>query len=121
MARGGLLRGKTIGIDSTTLEANAARKSIVRRDTQESYTEYLKRLAEAEGVKVEDAAAVRRMDPLRASASVARRRRGFLQRRDRRRQPGTYRSGELLGQKFLWPAFGARPIGASFSNAILGN
>jgi len=66
LARGGLIQGKTIGIDSTTLEANAAMKSIVRRDTQESYTGYLKRLAEAEGVEAEDAAAVRRMDRKRA-------------------------------------------------------
>jgi transposase len=46
VTRAGLLRGKTIGIDATTLEASAAMKSIVRRDTEESYTEYLKRLAE---------------------------------------------------------------------------
>jgi transposase len=45
LARGGLMRGKTIGIDSTTLEANAAMRSIVRRDTQQGYDEYLKRLA----------------------------------------------------------------------------
>ena len=62
LAAAGLIKGKTIGVDSTTLEANAAMKSIVRRDTQESYTEYLKRLAEAEGVAVPDPAAVRRMD-----------------------------------------------------------
>jgi transposase len=66
LARGGLVQGKTIGIDSTTLEANAAMKSIVRRDTQESYTEYLKQLAEAEGVEAEDAAGLRRMDRKRA-------------------------------------------------------
>lgn len=66
LARGGLIRGKTIGIDSTTLEANAAMKSIVRRDTQESYTEYLQRLAEAEGVEAADAAGLRRMDRKRA-------------------------------------------------------
>jgi transposase len=66
LARGGLMKGKTIGIDSTTLEANAAMKSIVRRDCQESYTDYLKRLAQAEGVEAEDAAAVRRMDRKRA-------------------------------------------------------
>jgi transposase len=66
LARGGLIRGKTIGIDSTTLEANAAMKSIVRRDTQESYTEYLQRLAEVEGVEAEDAAGLRRMDRKRA-------------------------------------------------------
>src|ERR1700752_3132374 len=39
----GLIKGRTIGVDSTTLEANAAMKSIVRRDTSESYTGYLKR------------------------------------------------------------------------------
>ena len=49
-------------MDSTTLEANAAMKSIVRRDTGESYSEYLKRLAEAEGVDAKDAAALLRMD-----------------------------------------------------------
>ena len=66
LARGGLMKGKTIGVDSTTLEANAAMKSIVRRDTQESYSQYLERLAEAEGVEAQDAAAVRRMDRKRA-------------------------------------------------------
>jgi transposase len=62
LAQSGLIKGKTIGVDSTTLEANAAMKSIVRRDTGESYNEYLERLAEAEGVKAKDAAALRRMD-----------------------------------------------------------
>ncbi len=62
VTRAGLLKGKTIGIDATTLEANAAMKSIVRRDTEESYTEYLKRLAEAAGVEANDEAALRRMD-----------------------------------------------------------
>ena len=62
MAQNGLIKGKTIGVDSTTLEANAAMKSIVRRDTGENYNEYLKRLAEAEGLEATDAAALRRMD-----------------------------------------------------------
>lgn len=66
LARRGVLKGKTIGIDSTTLEANAAMKSIVRRDTQESYTEYLQRLAQAEGIAEPDAAALRRTDRKRA-------------------------------------------------------
>jgi transposase len=57
-----MLRGKTIGIDATTLEANAAMRSIVRRDTEENYTEYLKRLAEASGVEAGDEEALRRMD-----------------------------------------------------------
>lgn len=62
LAQGGLIKGKTIGVDSTTLEANAAMKSIVRRDTGESYSAYLKRLAATEGVEGADAAALRRMD-----------------------------------------------------------
>ena len=62
LALAGLIKGRTIGVDSTTLEANAAMKSIVRRDTGESYTAYLQRLAEAEGLASADAAALRRMD-----------------------------------------------------------
>jgi hypothetical protein len=41
-------------------------KSIVRRDTQESYTDYLKRLAEAEGLEQADEAALRRMERRRS-------------------------------------------------------
>jgi transposase len=62
LAREGLIQGKTIGVDSTTLEANAAMKSIVRRDTGENYNAYLKRVAEAEGACATDTAALRRMD-----------------------------------------------------------
>src|ERR1700686_5797692 len=62
LARAGLIKGKTIGVDSTTLEANAAMKSIIRRDTGESYMAYLKRLAEAEGIDAPDAASLLRMD-----------------------------------------------------------
>jgi transposase len=62
LAEAGLIRGKTIGVDSTTLEANAAMKSIVRRDTGESYAAYLKRLAEAEGLENADAETLRRLD-----------------------------------------------------------
>lgn len=49
--RKGLLQGKTIGIDATTLEANAALRSIVRRDTDESYEEFLTQLAKASGIQ----------------------------------------------------------------------
>ena len=62
LAQAGLIKGKTIGVDSTTLEANAAMKSIVRRDTGESYMAYLQRLAEAEGIEAKDAAALLRLD-----------------------------------------------------------
>ena len=47
--RVGLVRGKTVGLDATTLEANAAMRSIERRDTGESYEAFLRRLAEASG------------------------------------------------------------------------
>jgi hypothetical protein len=45
-----LLTGKTVGVDSTTLEANAAMKSIVRRDTGEDWRAYVARLMQEEGV-----------------------------------------------------------------------
>ena len=45
-----LIAGKTVGVDSTTLEANAAMKSIVRRDTGEDWTDYVTRLMREEGV-----------------------------------------------------------------------
>jgi transposase len=51
LAREGLLKGKTIGIDATTLEANAAMRSIMRRDTGESYQEFLTRLAKESGIE----------------------------------------------------------------------
>jgi transposase len=47
----GLIRGKTISIEATTLEANAARKSIVRREDGQSYEEYLQGLAQAAGME----------------------------------------------------------------------
>ena len=45
-----LLDGKTLGVDSTTLEANAAMKSIVRRDTEENWQEYVTGLMRAERI-----------------------------------------------------------------------
>lgn len=47
----GLLNGQTLGIDATTLEANAAMRSIVRRDTGAKYVEYLTGLASAAGIE----------------------------------------------------------------------
>ena len=51
LGRTGLLSGKTLGIDATTLEANAALRSIVRRDTGESYESFLTQLAQASGIE----------------------------------------------------------------------
>jgi len=47
----GLLKGKTLGVDATTLEANAALRSIVRRDDGRAYDEFLTALAQAEGIE----------------------------------------------------------------------
>jgi transposase len=47
----GLVKGQTVSIDATTLEANAALKSIVRRDSGQKYDEYLKDLVLAEGIE----------------------------------------------------------------------
>ena len=50
LADAGLVKGKRIGIDATTLEANAALRSIVRRDNGETYEEFLKGLAQESGI-----------------------------------------------------------------------
>jgi len=50
LARRGLIDGKTLGVDATTLEANAALRSLVRRDTGEGYEDYLRKLAEESGI-----------------------------------------------------------------------
>ena len=50
LADAGLVKGKRIGIDATTLEANAALRSIVRRENRQSYEEFLKELAQQSGI-----------------------------------------------------------------------
>jgi transposase len=62
----GLLKGKTIGIDATTLEANAALKSIVRRDTGDSYQEFLTKLAKESGIETPTKEDLARFDRKRA-------------------------------------------------------
>jgi transposase len=51
LAEEGLMRGNAVAIDGTTLEANAALRSIVKRDTGETYDEFLKSLAKASGIE----------------------------------------------------------------------
>src|SRR3954452_13832495 len=51
LAEQGLLKGNTISIDGTTLEANAALRSIVNRGTGEAYNEFLKKLAAESGIE----------------------------------------------------------------------
>lgn len=61
----GLVRGQTIGIDATTLEANAALRSIVRRDTGEEYQAFLTALAQASGIETPTRADLARIDRTR--------------------------------------------------------
>lgn len=70
LAREGLVKGKTIGIDGTTLEANAALRSLVRREDGQSYHDYLVELAKAEGIEEptrEDIARLDRKRPKKGS------------------------------------------------------
>ena len=60
-----LLKGRTIAIDATTLAANAAMRSIVRRDTGEAYQAYLTRLAAASGIKTPTREVLARFDRTR--------------------------------------------------------
>ena len=67
----GLLRGKVLAIDATTLEANAAMKSMVRRVSGEKWAAYLKRLAKAEGMENPTDEDLRRFDRKRKDKKVS--------------------------------------------------
>ena len=62
LADRGLLKGKRVGVDATTLEASAAMRSIVRRDTGESYEEFLTGLAKASGMATPTREQLARLD-----------------------------------------------------------
>ena len=62
LRQAGLAQGKTIGVDATTLEANAAMRSIVRRDTGQSYEDYLKELAKHAGIEEPTRADLAKLD-----------------------------------------------------------
>jgi len=67
----GLLRGKAVAIDATTLEANAAMKSIVRKDSGEDWKQYLRGLAQAEGIIHPTEEDLRRLDRARKDKKVS--------------------------------------------------
>jgi transposase len=62
VGKAGLLKGNTIGMDATTLEANAALRSIVRRESGESYEEFLKKLAKEAGIETPTREQLAQMD-----------------------------------------------------------
>ena len=61
----GLLKGKTLGVDATTLEANAAMRSIVRNDSGDSYDAFLTKLAQASGIETPTREELARIDKKR--------------------------------------------------------
>jgi transposase len=62
LAEHGLVKGERIGVDASTMEANAALRTIVRRDTGEGYREMLVRLAQESGIATPTAEALIRLD-----------------------------------------------------------
>jgi transposase len=62
LADRGLLKGRTVGVDATTLEANAAMRSIIRRDDGASYEEFLTRLAQQSGIETPSREELARVD-----------------------------------------------------------
>lgn len=58
----GLLKGKNVGIDTSVIQANAALKSLINRNTEEAYWEYVQRLASENGIDPKNAEAVRQFD-----------------------------------------------------------
>jgi transposase len=67
----GLLRGKAVAIDATTLEANAAMRSIVRKDSGEDWKQYLQGLAKAQGIEHPTEEDLRRLDRGRKDKKVS--------------------------------------------------
>jgi hypothetical protein len=65
LAKADLLKGKTVAVDATTLEANAALRSLQRRDTGEAYQEYLTTLAKASGIETPSRADSAKLDKKR--------------------------------------------------------
>jgi transposase len=65
LANHDLVEGKTVGVDGTTLEANAAMRSIVRRDTGEGYQEFLAKLAQQSGIETPTREDLARIDKKR--------------------------------------------------------
>ena len=71
IAEAGLVKGEPIGVDASTLEANAALRNIVRRDTAEGYREMLERLAQESGIETPTAADLVRLDRKRKGKKLS--------------------------------------------------
>jgi transposase len=71
LAKKRILKGDTLAIDASTIEANAAMRSIVRKDTAQSYPEYVEALAKASGVTSPTAAELQRFDRKRKGKKLS--------------------------------------------------
>ena len=67
----GLVRGERFGVDASTMEANAALRAIVRRDTGEGYREMLERMAEESGIETPSAEHLIRLDRKRTGKKLS--------------------------------------------------
>src|SRR4029450_5444108 len=71
LAERGLVKGERIGVDASTLEANAALRAIVRRETGEGYREMLERMAQESGIETPTAEDLIRLDRQRKSKTLS--------------------------------------------------
>src|SRR5512135_2279998 len=67
----GLVNGERIGVDASAMEANAALRTIVRRETGETYREMLKRMAEESGIETPSADDLVRIDRARKGKTLS--------------------------------------------------
>lgn len=71
IAERGLVKGERIGVDASTMEANAALRTIVRRDTGETYREMLQRMAKESGIETPSADDLVRLDRARKGKTLS--------------------------------------------------
>ena len=86
VAERGLVKGARIGVDGSTMEANAALRTIVRRDSGESYRAMLTRMAQESGIETPTAADLARFDRKRKGKTLSN-----AESMRRYRPPGDYR------------------------------
>jgi hypothetical protein len=93
IAEHGLVRGERIGVDASTIKANAALRTIIRRDSGETYREMLKHMAEESGIETPLANDLIRMDRARKGKTLSNedwvRAGAILRRRSPRCKDGT--------------------------------
>src|SRR5271157_2136353 len=71
VAERGLVKGERIGVDGSTMEANAALRTIVRRDNGESYRAMLARMAQESGIETPTAEDLARFDRKRRGKTLS--------------------------------------------------